>query len=351
MEPRNFFNPSQGEAIQPLERFGFESTNFFNFPLAPEKASNFAVELDAIFMILMVLALFFAILVAALLIFFVTKYHENKQAVNRSNPVNSHLKLELAWSIIPLMLALVVFFLGADLFGRTRKMPTDAYDVYVIGKQWMWQIQHPNGVRENNMMHVPIGKPVRLTMISQDVIHAMYIPAFRTQYHVVPGRYTNMWFVPTKPGRYHLLCNMHCGSYHSEMTGWVEAMPPAEFEKWLETSEKGNVEPRRGTLEQQGLAVFEDKACGICHGPGDSVRGPSLYGLFGKPRRLVGGRTVVADETYIRESILQPYNNVVEGYSTNMPAFSQLKEDQILALIAYIKSLGRPGDSVDIAPR
>lgn len=350
MEPKNFFNPSQSEATQPLEQFGFQSTNFFNFPLAPEKASTFAIEHDAIFFTLIGLALFFALLVAALITIFVSKFHEGNKNVDRSNPTNNHLKLELTWTLIPLVLAMVAFYLGADLFGRERRSPADAHDVYVIGKQWMWQMQHPNGVRENNELHVPIGKPIRLTMISQDVIHALYIPAFRAQYQVLPGRYTTMWFTPTKPGKYQLLCNMYCGSEHSEMTGWVYAMPPADFEQWLEKLKAGNVQPIRPSLEQQGFAIFKNQACAICHTAEDSVRGPSLYGLLGKTRTLVGGKKVVADETYIRDSILHPYNNVVEGYPPTMPAFSQLKEDQILALIAYIKALGQPDIKVNIAP-
>ena len=308
-------------------------------PLAPEQASNFALEHDLLFYTLTGLTILFTAIVGIMILVFVVRYHENNKKVDRSKPQHHNLPLELTWSIIPMCLGLGVFGWSTILYMKMRKPPTDALDIYVVGKQWMWQIQHPNGVRENNELHVPLGKPVRLTMISQDVIHALWLPAQRVQKHVEPGRYTSMWFTPTKPGKYHMFCSMHCGTQHSEMGGYVYVLEPEKYEAWLENS--GNkLDPVKRSMVVAGKKLFKDYACVNCHKDKDSPRAPSLMGLIGKPRQMSDGRIRVADEEYLRESIRYPAKNIVAGYDI-MPSYGQLNEDQILQLIAYIKSLSK----------
>lgn len=315
----------------------------WNFPIAPPKASNFAPEFDALYGLLSLLTGVFTLIVGVVVFIFITKYRRGRKA-DRTNPVNDHLKIELVWTIIPTLLGLAVFAWGAKLYIEMRTPPKDAYEVFVIGKQWMWHVQHPNGVRENNELHVPIGVPVRLTMISQDVIHGFYIPAFRVQYHVVPGRYTTMWFTATKEGKYNLFCTIHCGTQHSEMGGFVYAMPQNRFSQWLANG--GNRFQRPAlTMADQGKQLFDKLACSTCHGAQDTLQGPSLAGIFGKTRRFTDGSTTVADESYLRESIISPYNRITQGYDKTMPVYllrSQVTEENIRQLIEYIKSLGQP---------
>jgi cytochrome c oxidase subunit 2 len=309
----------------------------FNFPLAPEQASNFAPEHDAIFYTLTILTIIFTTLVGALVLFFAFRYREGSK-VDRSRPIYEHLPLEITWSVIPTLLGLVVFFFGARLFVQMRTPPKDAMDVYIVGKQWMWHAQHaPSGVRENNTLHVPINKPVRLTMISQDVIHAFFVPEFRIQYMVVPGRYTTQWFEATKPGVYHLFCNMYCGGQHSEMGGYVYAMEPKDYARWLAN---GGMDLKPMTMEQRGAALYDRLACGNCHEGKDTERAPTLHGFFGKTRKFTNGSSLVADDVYFRKSLIDPYELINQGYQNTMSAYNDLTEEEIINLSAYVKSLG-----------
>jgi cytochrome c oxidase subunit 2 len=309
----------------------------FNFPLAPPSASNFAPEHDAIFYTLLGLSIFFTVIVGFAVIFLALRYRQGSK-YDRSRPIYEDLRLELTWTIIPLIMALFMFFFSARLFIKMRTPPADAQEIYVVGKQWMWHVQHENGVRENNTIHVPVGKPIKLTMISQDVLHALYIPAFRVQMHVVPGRYTQLWFIPTKVGEFHLFCAMYCGTQHAEMGGKVVAMEPKDYAQWLANGV--NVVPPM-TMAQAGKRIYDRINCGNCHGPADTLRAPSLLGLFGKNRSFADGETLQADESYIRESILRPYNHLTQGYGRTMPAYEgQVSEQEVLDLIAYIKSMG-----------
>ena len=311
-----------------------------NYPMAPPSASSFAPEHDLIFYLLCLLTLVFSLVVAACVLVFAFRYRQGNK-VNRARPVHEHLTLEITWSIIPLFLGLIMFFLGAKLFVKERIPPKDSMEIFVIGKQWMWHIQHANGVRENNTLHVPVGRPVKLTMISQDVIHAFYIPAFRVQYHVVPGRYTMEWFTATKPGEYHLFCGMYCGTQHSEMVGTVVAMEPEKFARWLANG-GNNAAPM--SMEQAGAKAFAVRGCANCHTGADTERAPSLYGIYGRTRRFTDGTSGTADDAYIRESILNPYNRITAGYPySTMPAYAnQLTEEEVLNLVAYIRTLGSP---------
>jgi cytochrome c oxidase subunit II len=211
-------------------------------------------------------------------------------------------------------------------------------DVFVIGKQWMWHVQHANGVRENNTLHVPVGKPVRLIMISQDVIHAFYVPEFRMQFHVVPGRYTTTWFEATKPGRYKIFCGMYCGGKHSEMVGHVVVLPAAEYARWVE---QGGQELPPMSMEEEGAKLFASFACANCHTGENTQRGPTLHGVFGSRRPQEDGTSPVADQLYLREAILRPHNRLTRGYGPTMPAYEgQLSESDVLSLIAHIRTLG-----------
>lgn len=314
----------------------------FNFPVAPAQASNFAAEHDAIFYALTALTILFTAIVGIMVLFFVMRYRRGS-AADRSNPVHDHLKIELTWTIIPTILGLIVFAASAQLFIKQRIPPKDAMEIFVIGKQWMWHLQHTNGVRENNELHIPVGTPIKLTMISQDVIHGFYIPAFRVQYHVVPGRYSQLWFTATKPGKYNLFCTIHCGTQHSEMGGFVYVMPKAEFAQWLANGGNRFKKPPQ-TIAQAGESLYKELACGNCHGAADEPRGPTLYGLYGRRRQFADGSTAVADEDYIRESIINPYRRVTAGYTENtMPVYvyrQQVDEEQLRSLIEYIKTLG-----------
>jgi cytochrome c oxidase subunit 2 len=315
----------------------------FNFPLQPPRASSFADQHDALFYTLCILTLLFTTIVGFGVIFFTIKYRKGSPA-DRSRPIYEDLRLELSWTIIPLILGLFIFYWGASVFVTMRVPPKDAQEIYVIGKQWMWHVQHPNGVRENNTLHVPVGKPVKLIMISQDVIHAFYIPAFRVQMHVVPGRYTTLWFNATQPGKYHLFCSMYCGTQHSEMGGTVVAMPAKEYAEWIAN---GGQSTTPMTMEQSGQKLFTSLACNNCHGAKDTIKGPSLYSIYNTRRRMSNGELVLADDAYLRESILRPHNQLSAGYGQEMPEYQgQLTEEDVIKLVAYMKVLGLPTAAV-----
>jgi cytochrome c oxidase subunit 2 len=220
---------------------------------------------------------------------------------------------------------------------RIARPPANTLDVYVTGKQWMWKLQHTDGHREMNELHVPVGQPVRLVMASEDVIHSFYVPAFRFKRDVVPGRISMAWFEATRPGKYHLFCAEYCGTRHSGMIGWIYVMPPADYQAWLSGGAAGE------SLAAAGAKRFQEQACNTCHGDQPGARGPSLVGLYGKRVRLQTGQEVAVDEAYLRESIVNPQAQLVAGYPPIMPTFQGLiSEDGLLQLIAYIKSLSPP---------
>lgn len=309
----------------------------WNFPIQPPQASSLAKEHDAIFFALSTLTAVFTLIVVIAVIIFAVRYRRGSKA-SRANPKYEDLRMELTWTIIPLLLGLVMFYFGARLYVRQRTPPPNSEEIFVIGKQWMWHVQHPNGVRENNTLHIPIGRPVKLTMISQDVIHAFYVPAFRTQMYVVPGRYTQMWFNATEPGQYHLFCNLYCGTQHSEMGGVVIAMPAREYAQWLANG--GNSTPTL-TMAQAGAKLYSKLACNNCHGIKDTPRAPSLVGIYGRKRTFTNAAPTVADEAYLRESILRPWERITSGYGQEMPTYEgQLTEAEVLDLVTYLKSMG-----------
>ena len=289
--------------------------------------------MDILYMFIVGVCAFFTVLVAALVVFFTLRYHR-RHANEVGADIHGSLTLELAWTFIPFVLSMVMFGWGAKLFFDLASPPANAMEIFVVGKQWMWKVQHPEGVREINELHVPVGRPVRLTMGSEDVIHDFFIPAFRVKMDVVPGKLTTMWFEATKVGTYHIFCAEYCGTKHSGMIGQVTVMSPSDYEAWLAGGKS------TGTAAQNGERLFTDLACITCHKADSSGRGPSLTGVFGSKVTLTDGRTVIADENYLRESIVNSQAKIVQGYQGIMPTFQgQVTEENLMRLIAYIKTL------------
>lgn len=313
-------------------------------PFFPPEASTFAREIDILYLTTWVLTIFFTTLVVILLSVLAYVYRRNSKA-DRTHPVHMHHGLELAWSIIPMILGLMIFAWGAKLYADAYKVPDNAEEIFVVGKQWMWHIQHANGIRENNTLTVPTGRPFKLTCISQDVIHSFFIPAFRVKRDVLPGHYTSTWFEATQPGDYHLFCAEYCGTEHSRMTGTVHVLSPSDYARWLDL--KGSREVLGPTplkpksMEEDGQEIFETVGCGNCHTNEDTPRAPTLYGIFGKKRQMQNGEILTADREYLRSNILTPNDKITAGYEATMPTYQgNLTEEQLNALIAYIKSLG-----------
>jgi cytochrome c oxidase subunit 2 len=302
----------------------------------PEQASTVAGQTDDLFLFLIVVSLVFAALISGLILFFMVRYRR-RPGVDHAPDAHGSLLLEGLWTAIPFALTMVMFFWGASLYATLHHVPADAMQIDVVGKQWMWKLQHMEGRREIDELHVPVGRPVKLVMTSEDVIHSFYVPAFRIKQDVVPGRYATAWFEATKPGTYHLFCAEYCGTLHSGMIGHVVVMEPSAFEAWLagETPGAQNV-----PVAIAGEQVFRLQACGSCHRADGSGQGPALNGVFGRTVTLATGETVVADEGYIRESILAPQAKIVAGYKPVMPTFQGLlSEEDVMRLTAYVKSL------------
>jgi cytochrome c oxidase subunit 2 len=308
-------------------------------PLFPEQASTLAAQVDYLYFYILAVTIFFGVGCAAAILFFAIKYRE-KEKFAKGADIHGSMVLELTWTVIPFVIAMTIFVFGSIVFYNLYRMPADAMEIYVVGKQWMWKFQHPTGQREINELHVPVGQRIKLVMTTEDVLHDVYIPAFRTKADVVPGRYTNIWFEATKPGKYHLYCAEYCGLNHSGMGGWVYVMEQRDYDNWL-AGNSGNQTPA-----QLGAELFNNKlACASCH-QDQGGRAPSVKGQFGKERKLVSGETVVMNEDYIRNSILNPQGQLVEGYQPIMPTYKgQVTEEQLVAIVAYIKSLGGSGGS------
>jgi cytochrome c oxidase subunit 2 len=312
--------------------------------LFPEAASTVAGRVDALYFFLIAISLFFSIGIAGILITFGIRFRR-RSPHDQAEQIHGSLVLELAWSIIPFGIAMVIFFWGASIYVTLKRPPNDSLQVFVVGRQWMWKLQHLEGKREINELHVPVGMPVRLTLTSEDVIHSFYVPAFRIKQDAVPGRYTTAWFQATKPGTYHLFCAEYCGTEHSRMIGRIVVLEPAEYQAWLampsgvQTAAAGGVQ----SVAASGEALFTGLGCATCHKPQSGALGPSLIGVFGKSVTFQDGATITVDEAYLRESILDPQTRVVRGFQPVMPTFrGQISEEQILQLITYIRSLSAP---------
>jgi len=308
-----------------------------NFPLWPDRASGVAAQVDALFLFGLGITVLFSTLIFVSILYLGIKYRR-RSPDEVGIPMSSHSKaatrLEITWSVIPLLILTFMFLWGAKIYFTIARPPRDAVEYTVVGKQWMWKIQHPEGIREINELHVPVGRDVRLTMASEDVIHDFSLPAFRVKMDVVPGRFTTLWFRATKPGTYHIYCAQFCGTKHSGMVGQVTAMTPQDYEAWLAGGRAS------GTPIQNGERLFTELQCITCHKADGTGRGPSLVGVAGNAVDLADGRSVTADDNYLRESILNSQAKVVKGFQPIMPLFQgQIGEENLLQLIAYVKSL------------
>lgn len=306
---------------------------FNDFPLWPDRASTLSGQVDALFIALILVTGTVSLLIWLVIFFFAIKYRrrpDNELAQEYEPPQ----VLEIAWTVIPAIIFIGFFLWGAWVYFQQQRVPANAIDIYATGRQWMWKFQHAGGQREIDSLHVPVNRPIRITMASEDVIHSLWFPAFRVKMDVLPSRYRAMWFQATKTGRFHIFCAEYCGTNHSAMIGWVEVMEPTAYQRWL----AGGTE---GSMASQGQGLFQKYACNTCHTNDATGRGPVLAGLFGKQVSLNDGRVVVADENYIRESILNPQAKIVQGFGPIMPTFQgQVNEEDLLKLLAYVRSLG-----------
>jgi cytochrome c oxidase subunit 2 len=318
---------------------------FAQVPLIPEQASTTAERVDALFLFQLAVTSAVGLLVTCLILYFIVRYRRRSDKAVTPR-ITGWTTIELAWSIVPFFIFLVMFVWGAEVFLNVAQPPPDAMEIFVVGKRWMWKFQHETGQREINEIHIPVGRPVKLTLTSEDVIHDLFVPAFRTKIDVIPARYVHTWFQATKAGRYHLFCSQYCGTNHSGMVGWVTVQEPAEFSDWLTSHAEGS-------LALQGRKLFLKLQCVTCHSANAKARAPVLEGLFGQMVHLQDGRTVIADEAYLRESILNPRAKIVAGWEPIMPTFEgQLadpsteltQEEAMIQLLAYLKSL-RPGQT------
>jgi cytochrome c oxidase subunit 2 len=303
------------------------------FSLVPEQASTLAADVDRLFWFITGVTAFFAIVVCVLVVYFAVKYRTNDPLAVGA-PITGSIPLELAWSVIPFLISVVIFVWAAQVFFDLQRPPDQTLEIYATGKRWMWKFQHLDGKSEINELHVPVGRPVKVTFTSEDVLHSLYFPAFRVKADAIPGRYSTVWFDATKTGEFHIFCAEYCGTKHSGMIGSVTVMEPAAYQAWL-TGGGGE-----GTLASRGERLFAELACNTCHLNDGSGRGPSLVDKFGSQEQLTSGSVVNIDESYVRESILMPQAKLVAGYQPLMPTFQGLvSEESVMALVEYVKSL------------
>jgi cytochrome c oxidase subunit II len=315
---------------------------FSGFSLFPEQASSLAPEVDNLYLGVITITAFFAIIVVVCVTYFAIKYRDHT-GDKVGAPITGSVPLELGWSLIPFFIAIGIFVWSSVVFFHIVRAPDQTLDIYSTGKRWMWRFQHIDGQTEINELHVPVGRAVRVVFTSEDVLHDLFIPAFRVKADAVPGRYSAIWFEPTKVGEYHLFCAEYCGTRHSGMIGTVYVMEQADYQAWL----GGGRATAGGSLVQRGEALFTQLACVTCHLPDGSGRGPSLEGLYGSQVTLDDDATVTADESYLRESILMSQAKTVKGYERLMPTFQGLiNEEGVAALIEYIKSMQAAGNRV-----
>jgi cytochrome c oxidase subunit 2 len=303
-----------------------------NFALFPPEASTIAPQMDALIFFEVLVSLVGLTIVGILIAAFSILY--SKQRNPQATQVEGSTILEATWTIIPLGLFLIMFVWGSLIYFRVFTPPANAMNIYVVGKQWMWKAEHPGGQHEINSLHVPTGRAVQLTLISQDVFHSFSIPAFRVKREAIPGRYNTVWFEATTPGTYHLFCTQYCGTNHSAMIGDIVVQTPEEYKAWLDSSTSGN------SLAQDGERLFTSLSCAACHNARPDARGPSLAGVYGSKLTLSTGQTVTADEAYLRQAILNPSQNITQGYSPIMPTYQgQVSEEGLIDLVEYIKNL------------
>lgn len=314
------------------------------FPLWPISASTTAGQVDALYIFLIAVTGGVTLFICIVMLVFIFRYRHRKHPV--ADQVSGSVPLELTWTLVSLGVFMIFFLWGANIYMVEATPPKDSLQIYVVAKQWMWKTQHENGEREINTLHVPVNRDVRHTMISQDVIHSFWVPEFRVKADVLPGRYTTIWFRANRTGTYNLFCSEYCGTLHSGMIGKVIVLDETKYQQWL----TGGGE--MGSFAATGQKLFQQLGCANCHRFDTQGRGPNLVGVFGKPVLLSSGRSIIADDAYIRESILNPGAQVVAGFQPIMPGFQGIvTEDQMLSLIAYIKSLATPEQREPVSNR
>ncbi len=302
------------------------------FPLFPPEASTIAPYTDEFYFYLLLISLVGTGIVVAMVVGFSVLYRKERNP--EATQIEGNTLLEATWTIIPLGLFLIAFVWGALLYFSIYNPPTNAMNIYIVGKQWMWKAEHPGGQHEINALHVPINRPVQLTMISQDVFHSFSIPAFRVKREVIPGRYTTVWFQVTQPGTYHLFCTQYCGTLHSQMIGEVVAMSPEDYQAWTATSTSGS------SLAQNGERLFASLGCNQCHSGSPEARGPNLAQMYGTKVQLANGSTAMVDDAFLRDAILNPTLHQMAGFAPIMPTYQgQVSEEGLISLVEYIKNL------------
>ena len=300
--------------------------------LFPAEASTIAPYTDALYFFLLAMTFVGLVLVGILIFGFSFAYRKEKSPV--ATQVEGSTLLEATWTIIPLAIFLVTFVWGALLYFRIYNPPTNAMNIYIVGKQWMWKAEHPGGQHEINALHVPVGRPVQLTMISQDVFHSFSIPDFRVKREVIPGRYSTVWFQATDAGTYHIFCTQYCGTAHSAMIGEITAMTPEDYTKWTQQSTSGM------SLAQNGERLYASMGCNACHNGSAAARGPSLAGVYGSKLQLTNGSQVLVNDAYLRDAILNPSQHVTAGFAPIMPTYQgQISEEGLIDLVEFIKNL------------
>jgi cytochrome c oxidase subunit 2 len=300
--------------------------------LFPAEASTIAPYADALYFFLLAITVVGLVLVGVLVFGFSIRYRKSRSPV--ATQVEGSTLLEATWTIIPLALFMVTWIWGALLYFRIYNPPTNAMNIYVVGKQWMWKAEHEGGQHEINALHVPTGRPVQLTLISQDVFHSFSVPDFRIKREVIPGRYSTVWFQATTPGTYHIFCTQYCGTNHSAMIGEVTVLSPADYEKWTQESTSGT------SLAQNGERLFASMGCNACHSGSAAARGPNLAGVYGSKLQLTGGSEVLVNDAYLRDAILNPSQHITAGYAPIMPTYQgQISEDGLIDLVEYIKNM------------
>src|SRR6202522_1346520 len=303
-----------------------------NFALFPPEASKIAPQMDALYFFMVLVSLVGLTIVILLITSFSILYSKERHPV--AVQIEGSTLLEATWTIIPLGLFLMMFVWGALIYFRIYDPPANAMNIYVVGKQWMWKAEHPGGQHEINALHVPMGRPVQLTMISQDVFHSFSIPDFRVKREVIPGRYTTVWFNATDPGTYHIFCTQYCGTQHSGMIGEVTVLTPDDYQKWLAQSTSGM------SLAQNGERLFASMGCNACHSGSAAARGPNLAGGYGSKLPLSSGAQVLVNDAYLRDAILNPSQHITAGYAPIMPTYQgQISEDGLIDLVEYIKNM------------
>ena len=320
-----------------------------NFAVIPPEASKVAPQVDALLLFMTLVSLVGLVLVVLLVVTFSVLYRRERNPV--ATQIEGSTLLEATWTIIPLGLFLVMFVWGSVLYFRIYTPPPNAMQMYVVGKQWMWKVEHPGGQHEINSLHVPVNKPVELTLISQDVFHSFSLPAFRVKREAIPGRYTTVWFEATREGTYHLFCSQYCGTAHSAMIGQVVVMSQDDYKKWLASSTSGV------SLAQNGERLFASLSCTACHNGTPTARGPNLAGVYGSTLTLANGQKVTVDDEYLRQAILNPSAHITEGYAPIMPTYQgQVSEEGLFSLVEYIKNLNsnyriqQTTNTTDLAP-